>query len=143
MLKDIGMKMGLNGIDNGMVVFENYSVSLECLLNKFNNVDENGIFTSQLKGGIQERFFKTIEKLLLGRICIAAGVLGTLKGAIYIAMTYSRNRFGVASNSKTQLPILNYQLQQNAIVPIVAKTLVLNFFLNYSKELFCSSPNDI
>jgi acyl-CoA oxidase len=41
-IEDMGWKMGLNGIDNGKLIFTNVRVPREAMLNKLNDVNENG-----------------------------------------------------------------------------------------------------
>jgi acyl-CoA oxidase len=41
-IEDMGMKMGLNGVDNGRLIFDNVRVPLENLLNRFNDVLPDG-----------------------------------------------------------------------------------------------------
>lgn len=48
-IEDMGYKMGLNGIDNGKLTFKNVRVSRTALLNKLNDVTEDGQFKSDLK----------------------------------------------------------------------------------------------
>jgi len=43
-IEDMGMKMALNGIDNGRLIFKNVSVPRINMLNKLADVDENGVF---------------------------------------------------------------------------------------------------
>lgn len=42
MIEDMGFKMGLNGIDNGRLMFSNVVIQREALLNKFNDVTADG-----------------------------------------------------------------------------------------------------
>ena len=37
---------------------------------------------------------------------------------------------------------MNYQLQQNALLPLLARTLSLNVFLNFAKDVF-AAPGDL
>lgn len=46
---DMGEKIGLNGIDNGFVIFHNYPVPRINLLNKMCDVSEDGHFVSTVK----------------------------------------------------------------------------------------------
>lgn len=95
-LGDFGHKIGVNGIDNGFMLFTNYKVPYECLLNKYNDIDEQGVFKSSVKGGLGQRFFTTIERLNLGRICLTGVGYSALKNAVYIGVKFSRKRWGVA-----------------------------------------------
>lgn len=91
--------------------------------------------------GIQQRFFKVTERLLSGRLCIASMTMGALKTMIYITMKYSLQRKSVSPNGKSETPIFNYQLQQNTLVPIIARTLGINLLHNYAKSVFANSKN--
>lgn len=43
---DIGEKVGLNGIDNGFVMFNNYRINKDNLLNRTGDVNEVGVYES-------------------------------------------------------------------------------------------------
>jgi len=43
-LGDCGKKNGHEGIDNGFIIFDNYRIPRENLLNRFSNVTEDGQF---------------------------------------------------------------------------------------------------
>lgn len=70
------------------------------MMNKFADVDEDGNFTSDVKGR-QQRFFKVTERLLSGRLCIASMTISQLKTACYITTKYSQQRFAVSKNGKS------------------------------------------
>ena len=46
---DMGEKISLNGIDNGFVMFDNYSIPRNCLLNRTADVTEDGKYVLALK----------------------------------------------------------------------------------------------
>lgn len=46
---DMGEKIGLNGIDNGFIMFNKYFVPRNSLLNRTADVTENGTYTLALK----------------------------------------------------------------------------------------------
>lgn len=50
LIGDCGPKTGLNAIDNGFILFDNYKIARECLLDKISGVDENGKFYSVIEG---------------------------------------------------------------------------------------------
>lgn len=88
-INDMGVKMGLNGVDNAALKFQNVRIPRENMMNKFSDVDEAGNFKSDVTK-IPERFFKVTERLLSGRLCIAGLVLGAQKGALYVAIKYAQ-----------------------------------------------------
>lgn len=134
-LEDLGHKIGLNGIDNGTILFNNHRVSKDALLDKFSQIDDEGNYQCGIKS-LNQRFFKVIERLLPGRLFVASIIIGAIKHLCLIGVTFSRYRYGVSETGHTQIPIGNYQLQRNQIVPVVSKTLALLFFHQYCKELF-------
>lgn len=89
MIEDMGWKIGLNGIDNGRLSFSNVSVPREAMLNSFNDVNEDGKFISDISKA-SARFFKVADRLLSGRLCIAAMSLAATKVVIYTAIRYSQ-----------------------------------------------------
>lgn len=133
----MGIKIGLNGIDNAALKFHNVRIPRVNMMNKYADVDQNGVFKTDVKG-IQQRFFKVTQRLLSGRLCIASMTLGGLKTAIYVTIKYSKQRKGVSPNGLSETPIFDFQLQKNALIPIIAKTLALNFLHNYCKATFAN-----
>lgn len=108
--REMGVKFGLNGVDNATLLFNNVRIPRENMLNKYHDVDENGKFTSETQN-IYSRFFKTTERLLSGRLCIAAMVLGALKSCLYITIKYSQQRKSIGPDGESSVAIFNYQLQ--------------------------------
>ena len=100
----MGLKMGLNGVDNAALLFHNVRIPRVNMMNKYNDVNEKGEFKSDIKG-IQQRFFKVTERLLSGRPCIASMTLGALKRTVYTTIKYSKQRYGVSPNGKSETPI--------------------------------------
>ena len=48
-VEDMGYRMGLNGVDNAKLFFENVRVPQENLLNRYSDIDENGVFSTQIE----------------------------------------------------------------------------------------------
>jgi acyl-CoA oxidase len=88
LIEDMGWKMGLNGIDNGKLMFTNVRVPRVSMLNKLNDVSEEGVFKSDLPKNSQ-RFFKVADRLLSGRLCISAMCISGTKMNLLIAIRYS------------------------------------------------------
>lgn len=77
----MGIKIGVNGVDNAIVRFTNVRIPRVNILSKYCDVDENGVFQSKIKKPAA-RFFAVTERLLSGRICIAAMALGGTRGCL-------------------------------------------------------------
>ena len=136
-INEMGNKIGLNGVDNAALLFHNVRIPRTNMMNKYADVDEKGTFACDVKG-IQQRFFKVTERLLSGRLCIASMTLGGLKRCIYTTLKYSKQRMGVSPNGKSETPIFEYQLQKNALIPIISRMLGLNMLHNFAKGVFAN-----
>ena len=107
------------------------------MLNSFSDVDDNGKFTSVYKK-ISARFFKVTDRLLSGRLCIASINVGAHMVALVSALKYSQQRLAVGKTGLSDTPIMNFQLQQNALLPLVARSIILKIGHNASKQLFAN-----
>jgi len=105
------------------------------MLNAFNDVNAEGNFISDIPKA-SARFFKVADRLLSGRLCIAAMSISACKMTIYHAIRYSQQRMGIGRKGLSDMPIMAYQLQQNALLPMLARTIVLNLGYNKAKDLF-------
>lgn len=108
-IEDMGMKMGLNGIDNGRLSFEHVRIPREGMLNAFCDVTEKGEFVSEIKKP-SARFFKVADRLLSGRLCISAMSLSATKVVLSHAIRYSQQRNGIGPKGKSDTPIMSFQL---------------------------------
>ena len=108
-IEDMGMKMGLNGIDNGRLAFTNVVIEREAMLNKYNDVTADGKFISETKKA-SARFFKVADRLLSGRLCISGMSLSGTKAALFTCIRYSQQRLAVGPNGKSNTPIMSFQL---------------------------------
>lgn len=137
-ISDMGYKIGLNGVDNATLKFHKVRIPRENMLNRYCDVNEKGEFVSDIKG-IQQRFFKVTERLLSGRLCIASMTFGGVKSLCYITIRYAQQRLAVSENGKSETPIMEYQLQQNSLIPLVSRVVALNMLHNFAKKVFVNT----
>ena len=67
---DCGKKIGLDGMDNGFMIFRDHRAPREALLDRLSTVDSDGTFKSQIKSA-NKRFAFTMGALSGGRVIIA------------------------------------------------------------------------
>lgn len=135
-VQDNGYKLGLNGVDNGRIWFNQVRVPRENLLNRFGNVTEEGNYESPIENP-SRRFFTMLGTLVGGRVCVPRAGLSAAKKGLTIAIRYAlkRRQFGPSFKEPETL-ILDYPSHQRRLMPLLAKAYAVNFALNYLTQRY-------
>ena len=138
---DCGHKMGLNGVDNGTISFDNVVIPKENMLDRFASVNEKGEFESPIPSD-NRRFFTMLGTLVGGRIGIPRSALAAAKSGLTIAIRYSDQRRQFGPEGGSEVPILNYRMHQRRLIPPLAKTYAVHFALQYLTSRFLNKTED-
>jgi acyl-CoA oxidase len=141
-IEDNGYKLGLNGVDNGKIWFNQVKVPRENLLNKYGDIGEDGTYRSEIKNP-NKRFFTMLGTLVGGRICVAKGALNGAKMALNIAVKYALQRRQFNDNEKVQEDlIMDYPTHQIRLIPAVAEAYVHHITLDRMINIYSDASAD-
>ncbi len=134
-IEDCGEKLGLNGVDNGRLAFDQVRIPRENLLNRFGDVTEAGEYASSIASS-SRRFFTMLGTLVGGRISVSAASTSAAKTALTIAVRYAfrRHQFGPAGQPE-QL-IIDYPTHQKRLFPLLANAYAYDFAQKYLVERY-------
>ena len=121
-LGDCGPKVGLDGVDNGFMIFNQYRVPYDALLDKFSQITQAGNFKSAIKNP-NKRFATMLTSLIRGRAGVFMGSSAALRKGLTIAIRFSAVRRQFALSEGVEVPILDYQMHRFRLMPHLA-----NFF---------------
>ena len=117
---DCGPKLSLNGVDNGFIIFNNYSVPYDSLLDKLSQVTPEGKFKSSIKNK-EKRLGIMLGGLTRGRSCVVLGSSVGMTESIGIAIRFAGLRKQFSPNNGPEVPILSYQQHKYRLMPLLAQ----------------------
>ncbi|MFS4455891.1 acyl-CoA dehydrogenase [Maribacter sp. 2304DJ31-5] len=136
-VEDNGYKLGLNGVDNGKIWFDQVRVPRENLLDKYGSITNNGHYHSDIKNA-HKRFFTMLGTLVGGRICVARAGLGGAKMALTVAVKHALKRRQFNDSIKVQEDLLmDYPTHQLRLIPLVASAYVYHITLDKMMAVYC------
>lgn len=132
-IADNGLKGGLNGVDNGALMFDHVRVPRQNLLNRFGDVDAHGTYTSSIESD-NRRFFTMLGTLIRGRIAVGAAAGAAARSALAIAVTYATRRRQFAALPGPETPLIGYRVHRRRLLPHVARAYALGLLQNQLTE---------
>ena len=126
-IEDCGEKLGLNGVDNGRIWFDEVRVDREALLDRYAEVSPEGVYFSEIENP-NRRFFTMLGTLIQGRISVGGASISAAKSALAIAIRHGlrRRQFG-PPDSDEEVPLLDYRLHQRRLLIPLAATYAFHF----------------
>lgn len=136
---DMGPKIGLNGVDNGILIFNKYRISRAYLMNRNADITPQGQYVAKVSDK-KKRMGASFGILSAGRVGIIGMSLLNMEKALVIAIRYAclRRQFGPdaqdsghqknADQSVREWPIIEYQTHQWRLFPYLAAAFVQHHF---------------
>ena len=120
---DIGHKLGMNGVDNGWMMFKRVKLPYDALLDKYSQIDSNGVFKSVVSKKT-ERFALQLAALSGGRLLVSytSSLGGIALSTIGLRYLSTRKQFGAKKYQEETL--INYPLVQSKLFPFLATSFV-------------------
>jgi len=140
-IEDNGHKMGLNGVDNGRIWFDQVKIERDAMLDRYASIDEDGKFNSPISSD-NRRFFTMLSTLVGGRVGIARSALSAAKSGLTIAIKYAEQRLQFGPENGKEVPILNYRTHQRRLIPLLANAYAGHFALRYLTHRFLSRTKE-
>ncbi len=141
-IEDNGEKMGLNGVDNGRLMFDHVRVPRDHLLDRFASVDDEGRYASPIPSA-NKRFFTMLGTLVGGRVSIACAAASAAKSALAIAVRYANRRRQFGPADEPEIALLDYPPHPHRLLLLLATTYALHFALRDLTDRYAATqPGD-
>jgi acyl-CoA oxidase len=126
-IEDCGAKLGLDGVDNGRLWFDEVRVPRENLLDKYAQIRDDGTYFSSIENPTK-RFFTMLGTLIMGRVSVCGAGIYATKVAQTIAVRHAleRRQFG-PPGSDEEVVLMRYRTHQRRLLPDLATTYALHF----------------
>ena len=116
---DIGPKLGYAAKENGFIKFDKVRIPLENMPSRFFEITDKGEF---IQKGNAKVVYSAMMKVRIFLLSSAAFNLGK---AVAIATRYSFIRKQFKNDRKEEVPVIQYQLQQFKLFPLMARAFAM------------------
>lgn len=124
-IEDVGSKLGLDGVDNGLIWFDDVRVPRDNQLDRYAKVDSEGNYTSDIENP-NKRFFTMVGTLIQGRVSVCGAAINATKVAQTIAVRHAEARRQFGPPGQPEVPLMEYRTHQRRLLPDIAKTYALH-----------------
>lgn len=125
-LEDCGAKLGLNGVDNGRIWFDEVRVPRENLLDRYAQVEPDGTYFSPIENPTK-RFFTMLGTLIQGRISVSGAAVSASKVALVIAVRRALERRQFGPPGREEALLMDYRSHQRRLLIPLAHTYAMAF----------------
>ena len=129
-----------SGLRKGSVYFDKVTLEKGSMLEGVAKINDQGKVESQLKP--HSRITAYVDGMTYWHEALSSCAIGLLKASLFVGIKASRNRLTSGETHKVTDPLLYYQLHQQALIPLAARTLAYNFSRNLSSQQFVKSTVD-
>ncbi len=129
-IEDCGAKLGLAGVDNGRLTFDQVRVPRANLLDRYATLADDGTYSSPVENDTR-RFFTMLGTLVRGRISVAGAAGAATRVALSIATRYALERRQFAApGSDHEVVLMDYRSHQRRLLPLLARSYALQMAQN-------------
>lgn len=133
---DCGAKIGLPGVDNGELTFDQVRVPRANLLDRFGQIEPasadqpSGAYTSPIESDAR-RFFSMLGTLVRGRVSVGGGAGAATRNALALAIRYAlvREQFN-RPDSDDGIPLMEYATHRRRLLIPLARSYALALATN-------------
>lgn len=119
---DCGQKSTVDGIDNGFIMFNNYLIQYDCLLDRTSQMRSDGRFKSSIKNK-DKRLGVMMAGLIRGRLAVVSGSEINARCCLTIALRYATIRKQFGTNNENSL--IAYQLHRYRLIPKIGQVIAI------------------
>ncbi|ETM03210.1 hypothetical protein L917_00545 [Phytophthora nicotianae] len=124
---DIGPKVGFNSLDNGYAVFHNVRIPRRNMLMRYAKVLPDGTFIKPPSSKLVYLTMTQIRAYLILKLGFALGAATTITTRFSAVRVQGRKTNDSNLTLTSENPVLDYQNQQHALLPLVALSYAANF----------------
>jgi acyl-CoA oxidase len=129
-LRDCGPKIGLPGVDNGEIAFDQVRVPRANLLDRFGAITDDGTYDSPIESD-GRRFFSMLGTLVRGRVSVGGSAGAATRNALTLAVRYAAEREQFTHpESDVGIRLLEYATHRRRLLVPLARTYALALATN-------------